>query len=161
MVEEGTFREDLFFRLNVFPVTLPPLRERQEDIPLLVEYFMGRMAAHLHKPVRGITSEALARLKRYAWPGNVRELQHTLERAVIICQGKHVSAEDLALEGGSADTGRKEGWLTLEEVERRHILSVLEQTDWAIKGPHGAAAILGKHEATLRHRMKKLGIHRR
>jgi DNA-binding NtrC family response regulator len=161
MVEEGRFREDLYFRLNVFPVRLPPLRERRQDLSLLADFFVTKAARHLNKRVRGVTAEALARLQGYDWPGNVRELQHTLERAVILCQEERVSAEDLALERGSADTGRKEGGLTLEEVERRHILSVLEQTDGAIKGPHGAAAILGKHEATLRHRMKKLGIHRR
>ena len=159
MVQEGSFRADLFYRLNLFPVRLPPLRDRREDIPELVDHFMTPMAAHLRKEVNGVTSAALALLKDFAWPGNVRELKNTVERAVIVCAGKQIQAADLALgmpelEGEAAD------WVTLEEHERQYIQQVLAETGGTIKGPRGAAALLGLPASTLRGRLKKLGIER-
>ena len=160
MIAEEKFREDLYFRLQVFQVQLPPLRERRDDIPLLVSYFMESMAAHLNKKVSQVTSEALARLKNYGWPGNVRELKHTVERAVVVCQGEAIVADNIMLEVGKLEGVTEEELVTLEDNERRYILKVLEATGWVIRGPKGAAALLGKHESTLRNRMKKLGIRR-
>jgi transcriptional regulator with GAF, ATPase, and Fis domain len=160
MVAEGGFREDLYFRLNGFPVELPPLRARGEDLPLLADFFVAQTAQHLHKPVRGITAAALARLREYAWPGNVRELQHTLERAVIVCAGEQVQAEDIVLEGKpkGATSSAERDWVSLEEHERRYVQQVLERTQWVVKGPQGAAAILGLPPSTVTFRIKKLGL---
>lgn len=157
MVQEGTFREDLFFRLQVFPVQLPPLRERREDIPLLVTYFMEPMAAHLKKEIEGVSSEALGMLKNYGWPGNVRELKHTVERAVIVCQNGVIQGGDIAL-GMGVQEKPGEVRVTLEEHEREYIRQVLEDTGGVIRGANGAATILGIPESTLRWRIKKLGI---
>ena len=158
MVGEGSFREDLFFRLQVFPVQIPSLRERQEDIPVLVEYFIEPMAAHLHKTITGVTSEALAMLKSYDWPGNVRELKHTVERGVVVCRGETIQAGDIAVEAWKVEKKVGNGRVSLEEIERRHISQVLEETGWVIKGPQGAAVLLGLHPATLNHRIRKLGL---
>jgi len=160
MVQAGQFREDLYFRLQEFQVALPPLRERREDIPALARYFTARMAAHLDKEVTHLTPEALSALQAYTWPGNIRELEHAVKRAVIVCPGSVIRAEDIILESEKTEEGPTEGLLTLEELERRHIREVLKDTGWVIKGPHGAAAILGVPGSTLRHRMKKLGIQR-
>jgi len=159
MVEEGRFRADLFFRLNVFSVRLPSLRDRREDIPALVDHFMTPMAAHLHKEVNGVTSAALALLKDFAWPGNVRELKNAVERAVIVCAGKQIQAEDLAL-GMPEPEGDAVDRMTLAQHERQYIRQVLEETGGVIKGPEGAAGILGLPESTLRGRLKKLGLER-
>ncbi|NKB70524.1 MAG: AAA domain-containing protein [Candidatus Latescibacteria bacterium] len=167
MVEEGAFREDLFYRLQVFPVRLPPLRERRADIELLAAYFTERMARHVRKQVTGPSAEALALLRAYHWPGNVRELEHTMQRAVVVCRRPEIGVKDLALEFGSPPSELAEYLMTpedivsLEEHGRRYIRKVLEQTGWIVKGPHGAAVLLDMHEATLRHRMKKLGIRRK
>ena len=99
MVSEGSFREDLYFRLQVFPITLPPLRERREDLSALASHFLSQMAAHLHKEVRGFTPQALAMLETYDWPGNVRELEHVIQRAVVVCKGSMIEGKDLLLEG--------------------------------------------------------------
>ena len=157
-VQEGEFREDLYFRLAVFPVRLPPLRERQEDIPLLALYFMERMAAHLDKEVSRLDEGAVSALQRYGWPGNVRELEHALQRAVIVCRGSTVRAADIGLESGM---GLSSGEVVpLEEFERRYIREVLERAGWVISGAQGAAALLGVNPSTLRGRMRKLGIQR-
>ena len=161
MVETGRFREDLYFRIQEFVVELPPLRERREDISVLANYFMERMASHLDKEVTHLTPEALEVLEAYAWPGNVRELEHTVKRAVIMCRGSTIRAEDIALEFGPTGGGATEYVLTPEEYERQYIRNVLEQTGWVIKGPDGAAAVLGLPASTLRSRMKTLGIARR
>ena len=158
MVSEGKFREDLYFRLQAFPVRLPPLRERREDIPLLAEYFMRRMASHLNKPVTHLTPEALSLLNAYAWPGNVRELEHAIQRAVIVCRGPVIRAGDIFLEFAKERGSSTEEIATLDENERRHIRETLERTGWVIKGPHGAAALLNLPASTLYSRMKKLGI---
>ena len=160
MVEAGPFREDLYFRLQEFTVELPPLRARREDIRLLAEYFMERMAAHLNRGVTHLSPEGLAALEGYDWPGNVRELEHAVKLAVVVCPGAALRAEDIILELGKRAEGPSKDVQTLEEVERRHIREVLEQTGGVVKGPRGAAALLGLKESTLRFRMKKLGIRR-
>jgi DNA-binding NtrC family response regulator len=160
MVEAGQFREDLYFRLQVFPVRLPPLRDRREDLALLAPYFMASMAAHLKKEVTQLTPEALVALQTYDWPGNVRELEHVIKRAVVVCPGAAIRLQDIALGYGKTAEGRTEERVTLEEHERRYILAVLEQTGWVVGGEQGAAAILGLAASTLRFRMKKLGLQR-
>ena len=160
-VAEKTFREDLYYRLNVFPVTTPPLRERVEDIPLLVRFLIDKFAGRIGKRVEGISDESLRLLKSYRWPGNVRELENVVERAIILTDGPTVEIDAEMLPGASRvlpeDAASNEG-ASLESVQRQHILSVLEQTHWVIEGPSGAAQILGMHPSTLRYRMKKLDI---
>jgi len=161
MVQDGTFREDLFFRLQGFEVHLPPLRERQEDIPLLALYFIDPQAAHLGKQVTSLSPGAEAALVAYRWPGNVRELQHAIERAVVMCKGEIIQTEDLTLDNKPSAALPPSTLATLEENERRHIRTVLDQTGGRISGPQGAATILGVPESTLRARMKKLGLPRK
>jgi len=160
MVAEDSFREDLFYRLQVFPVRLPPLRQRSEDIELLAAYFAERMAAHLHKPLVHIEADAFAALCRYAWPGNVRELEHAVQRAVIICRDGRLRADDLALASRPVHEIDPQDWVPPEEYERRYLRRILERCGWVIRGDTGAAAQLGLAESTLRGRMKKLGIER-
>ena len=158
MMRTGLFREDLYFRLQGFAVTLPPLRQRREDILLLATYFMDQMAAHLNKTVTALSAQARAMLETYAWPGNVRELEHVLQRAVVVCRGNVIQADDLLLHALPSGSSAKR--LTPEEYERQYILEALEQSGWVIKGPQGAAQCLGWPEATVRYRMKKLNIQR-
>jgi transcriptional regulator with GAF, ATPase, and Fis domain len=161
MVEQGTFRADLFFRLQDFEVHLPPLRERREDISLLALYFLTRNAAHLDKrEIAQLTPEALAILQAHNWPGNVRELEHVVRRAVIVGAGPALRAQDIAL-GTDPTTGPVTGEIvSLQEHERRYIQQVLERTGGVIRGPGGAAQRLEMHPSTLYARMKKLGIER-
>jgi transcriptional regulator with GAF, ATPase, and Fis domain len=161
MVAENRFRQDLFFRLHAFPVTLPALRQRRDDIPLLAAYFMDRMAEHLKKQVVQIEPDALKALQEYDWPGNVRELENVLNRAVIVCEGPVLEAVNFALNFSSFPPDRSEELITPEAYERRYIEQVLEMTGWVIRGPSGAAAVWGVPESTLRSRMKKLGISRK
>jgi transcriptional regulator with GAF, ATPase, and Fis domain len=161
MVSEGSFREDLYFRLRVFPVQVPPLRNRREDIPILAAYFSERMAAHLNREAPYPSSEALQLMQGYDWPGNVRELEHAVRRAVVVCRGTEIQPEDLALEPARAEESTAEQIVSLSENERSYILQVLESTGWVISGPRGAAALLELPRSTLRSRMKKLGIRRR
>ena len=158
MVEEQKFRSDLFYRLNVFPIHVPPLRDRAEDIPFLVRHFAQHFALNMGKEIETISSETMNALVRYPWPGNIRELQNVIERAVILSRGPmlKVPLADLKPRATEAVNGPS----TLEEVERRHILSVLEQTNWVFAGPNGAAARLGIKRPTLQFRMQKLGITR-
>jgi len=158
MVEEGAFREDLYYRLQGFPVRLPPLRERHEDVRLLGLYFMERMAGHLHKDVKDISPEALVVLRAHDWPGNVRELEHAVQRAVIVCRGDAITAQDLGLERDGSTMDPLEDMLSPAEYERRYLQRALEQTGGVIKGPKGAAVLLGMPVSTLRDRVKKLGI---
>ncbi|MBI2505662.1 MAG: sigma 54-interacting transcriptional regulator [Candidatus Latescibacteria bacterium] len=170
MVREGTFRADLYFRLKVYEVHLPPLRERKEDIAALAAQFIEPIAVHLAKQIRPLSPRILELLHAYPWPGNVRELEHVLQRAVIVCQGPEIRPSDLALgelgallpdpshANGQAD-GNGQVYL-MEEIERRHIQSVLEKTGWKIEGAKGAAGLLGMAPSTLRSRMQKLGISR-
>jgi transcriptional regulator with GAF, ATPase, and Fis domain len=159
-VTAGKFREDLYYRLNVFPIRLPPLRDRCEDIVLLAWLFVKEFARSMDKTIESIAQPSLEALEQYDWPGNVRELRNVIERAVIVSTGP-VLRVDLPHRAAlpSAATGPAES-LTLDEVERRHILSVLESTRWRVSGKCGAAQILGLKSTTLESRMMKLGIHR-
>jgi len=159
MVAEQKFRADLFYRLNVFPVQVPPLRERQEDIPLLVRHFVQQFARRMGRAVDTIPTETMNVLVRYHWPGNIRELQNLVERAVILSAGPilKVPLNDLRALPAPAASRRIE---TLEEAERRHILEALDASDWVISGPNGAASSLGLKRSTLQARMEKLGIRR-
>jgi DNA-binding NtrC family response regulator len=159
-IAAGTFRADLYYRLQGFEVRLPPLRQRREDIALLALYFMTRVAAHLDKDVTALSPPALAALQRYDWPGNVRELQHAVERAVVVCQGTAIRPEELPLEGQNAGPGHRELRLSPEDYERYYVQQLLEETGWVLKGPHGVAARLGWPVVTLRRRLKKWGITR-
>jgi transcriptional regulator with GAF, ATPase, and Fis domain len=155
-VAEGKFRRDLYYRLNVFPIRLPPLRERQEDIPLLVWAFVDEFAKTFNKNVQSIDRDSLEALQRYPWPGNVRELRNLIERAMIVANGSRLRIQlpPMFTLSGSPN-GRK-----LEEVEHDHILSVLEKSGWRIRGSNGAAGKLGLKPTTLEARMVKLGIRR-
>jgi formate hydrogenlyase transcriptional activator len=157
-VEERTFRADLFYRLNVFPIQVPPLRERPEDIPLLVRHFAQYFARKIHRVIDTIPSETMEALVRYSWPGNIRELQNLIEHSVIVSPGPvlHVPLAALQFQTAPAPDGMKRR--TLEETEREHILATLKETKWIISGPRGAAALLGINRSTLQFRMKKLGI---
>jgi formate hydrogenlyase transcriptional activator len=158
MVEDRLFRSDLYYRLNVFPIVVPPLRERREDIPLLVRYFAQKHAQGMDRHIETIPAEEMEALTRYHWPGNVRELENLIERAVILSRGP---ALRVPLPGdtlsGDADHAAD---LTLEAAEREHILRTLRETKWVIAGPDGAAARLGMKRTTLQSRMAKLGITR-
>jgi len=154
-VRKGRFRQDLYYRLNVFPITVPPLRQRKEDIPLLVQAFVERYCRKLGKQITSIQKETMKALQDYPWPGNVRELESVIERAVILCPGATLQLADKleTLTSPLSSTGR-----TLEEMERNQILKTLAETRWRIEGKDGAAAILGLHPSTLRARMHKLEI---
>jgi formate hydrogenlyase transcriptional activator len=161
MVEEQRFRSDLFYRLNVFPIYVPPLRERKEDIPFLVRHFAQHFARDMTKEIDSISAETMNSLVNYSWPGNVRELQNVIERAVILSRGPALKVSLADLKAKTADTnGHLDPAVTLAEIERRHILTVLEQTNWVFAGPNGAAARLGIKRPTLQFRMQKLGISR-
>jgi formate hydrogenlyase transcriptional activator len=157
-VGEGRFRADLYYRLNVFPIAIPPLRERVEDIPALVRHFVMIYAAKMGKSVGTITEQVMGKLMAYHWPGNVRELQNVIERAVILSTRGRIELDD-QLAPPVADT-RTKATATLEEIERDHILSVLQQVGWRVSGVRGAANILGLKRTTLEARMSKLRISR-
>ena len=159
MVEEGTFRADLFYRLNVFPLRIPPLRERTDDIPELTRHFLKLSSRKVGRTVTDISSSSLDRLMRYHWPGNIRELHNIIERATILSDGPIVEVADGML--ASASTQQSKGTRkNLVDVERDHITRVLEETSWTIEGKDGAAAILGLAPSTLRSRMTKFSITR-
>jgi len=160
MVEDREFRADLFYRLNVFPVQVPPLRDRQDDIPLLVRHFVQQFSRRMGKVVDTIPSDTMNVLVHYHWPGNIRELQNLVERAVILSTGPvlKVPVDDLRPHSAQPAAPQKAG--TLEDAERRHILQALDAADWVISGPKGAAAALGLKRSTLQARMEKLGIRR-
>ena len=159
MVASHAFRADLYYRLNVFPLLIPPLRERKEDIPVLVKYFLGKLARKLGKALESVSEPSVERLMAYHWPGNVRELHNVVERAAILACGPIVEILGLAL-GGPATVASAPEVGTLDEVQSRHIQSILELTHGVVEGERGAAAILGLNASTLRFRMKKLGIGR-
>jgi PAS domain S-box-containing protein len=194
-VAEGKFRRDLYYRLNVFPITVPPLRDRAADIPLLMSFFLQKFAKKLGKLVKKVSEETMQRLASYAWPGNIRELQNVIERAILLSPGDtlqlapdfcpvpetrssrreealtEIGGQRADVRGRKAEGGSNESLVTsaatnpdgaasLEEVERRHIESVLNQTNWMIEGERGAARILNLNPSTLRSRMKNLGIKR-
>jgi PAS domain S-box-containing protein len=158
-VREKTFREDLFYRLSVFPIRLPALRERMGDVPLLAHYFTGRLAAQIGKPLVGIHPATMDRLAAYSWPGNIRELQNVIERAVILCRGELLEVDSSQL-ATPADAPAAATSVTLDAAQKSHIEAALSQSGWVIDGDRGAAKILGMHPNTLRSRMKKLGIER-
>jgi len=158
-VKKGNFREDLYYRLNVFPLSLPPLRERKEDIAALAEAFVQRFAKKFGKRITTISPKVLNILQNYSWPGNVRELENVIERAVITTEGSALQLMD-GLEDAQAVKAASAPRESLEERERNYIIDVLEETYWRIEGKNGAAVILGLHPDTLRSRMKKLGIRR-
>jgi formate hydrogenlyase transcriptional activator len=178
MVREGKFRSDLFYRLNVFPLTMPPLRERQEDVPLLTMFFLEKYARKLGRPISHVTEETMSRLCAYSWPGNIRELQNVVERAVVLSKGPALKIEGSALFDfpraeplasipprsptlASPPAPASSRVRSLEEVERQHIVDVLTQANWRIEGDRGAAKLLNLQPSTLRSRMQKLGIVRR
>ena len=154
-VGDGTFRADLYYRLNVLAIAVPPLRERREDIPLLVDHFLAKFGARFGRSLEGVTPRSMEWLERYDWPGNIRELQNVLERAAVMATGPMVELEALALGAAARSTAASD---SLAEVERAHILRVLQDSHWQIYGERGAAAALEIHPSTLRSRMKKLGL---
>jgi len=157
-IAEGRFREDLYYRLNIFPIHIPPLRERKSDIPLLVRYFVKKYSAKVGKQVQRVSQEVMDSLQNYNWPGNVRELENIIERAVIISRGKRLEVGNwLPRRDVPAEIL---GLATLEKVEKAHILNVLESTRWRVSGEKGAAKILGINPQTLFSKMRKLGINR-
>jgi len=161
MVQERQFRADLFYRLHVFPIALPPLRERLEDIPLLVRHFTEKFSERMNKAVHIIPDEVMEALRDYTWPGNIRELQNFIERAVILSPGPVLCAPlcDLRLDlKQAAESAQPAASRTLKDAERAHILDVLRQVDWVVGGRRGAAVRLGLPRTTLLHRMQKLGI---
>ena len=155
MVGKREFRSDLYYRLNVFPVRIPPLRERPEDIPALVRYFTQRYAKRLRKPIESVARESMELLCRWPWPGNVRELQNVIERAVILCRGPVLTVSRAEFE---TTTPVATGAVTLEDAEREHILRALADTNWVIGGPRGAAARLGLKRTSLVSTMRRLHI---
>ncbi|HWP59141.1 MAG TPA: sigma 54-interacting transcriptional regulator [Candidatus Acidoferrales bacterium] len=163
-VAGGQFRSDLYYRLNVFPIRIAPLRERKEDIPLLVRYFAQKYARRMKKPIDTIPAKAMAALTEYHWPGNVRELENLIERAVILSRGPDLEVPLASLQESSARAqvavSAARALSTLEQAEREHILRALAETNWIIGGPAGAASRLGLKRTTLQSRMRKLGITR-
>jgi formate hydrogenlyase transcriptional activator len=179
LVAERGFRSDLYYRLNVFPIHIPSLRERRDDVPLLVRYFVQKFSRRLNKAVAYIPADAMDALANYSWPGNIRELENFIERAVLLSPGKELrvplselqtnsganrdESSAAGTESGSSSTSsisRGASISTLEEAERQHILRALRQTEWRIAGSKGAAGLLGMKRTTLQARMRKLGIRR-
>lgn len=159
MVAQGEFREDLYYRLSVFPVTLPALRERKNDISLLAQWFVNKYAQKMGKQINTISQSVTDKLLAYPWPGNVRELENVIERAVILSPNHHLQLPELLMDD-SNNTSQSAPLLPLMEMEKLHIIKALEQTQWKISGEQSAAAILRMHPNTLRSRMNKLGIQR-
>jgi formate hydrogenlyase transcriptional activator len=157
-VEEGKFRADLFYRLNIFPIHVPPLRERREDIPLLVRHFVRHYARRMNRVIDTIPSETMETLIQHSWPGNIRELQNLIEHSVIVSPGPVLHTPLAGLQSHRVPNQEGTRHRTLEEAEREHILSTLKETKWVISGPRGAAARLEMNRSTLQFRMKKLGI---
>jgi transcriptional regulator with GAF, ATPase, and Fis domain len=159
MVDEQSFREDLYYRLNVFPIHVPPLRERSGDVLLLARAFFRKIAREMNKEIIALSPAATAKLEAHDWPGNVRELQNVIERAVIVCRGPilEVALHEDAPRGRTLAPPRTDA---LADIDRAHIVAVLDKTNWVVGGPEGAAARLGMKRTTLNFRMKKLGITR-
>lgn len=151
-VKEEKFREDLYYRLNVFSISIPPLRERRSDIPLLCNYYLKKLANSTNKAVTGISPDAMEKLKQYDWPGNVRELRNAIERAVVVAKGSSITVDDLPIPSSSEALPENQ---SLEAVERAQIKNVLEQMGWNITR---SAEILGIDRATLYHKIEKYGL---
>lgn len=172
MAEEGTFRSDLYYRLSVFPLLMPPLRERSDDIPRLARFFADKFARRMNKTVDSISEEAMRILSSYHWPGNIRELQNVIERAVILCQGSELQVDSVLRESMSrrsdeqlrAAANDPDGTVfskdEIDRLERRNILAALEKTSWKIYGPGGAAEMLGVKPTTLAARVTRMGLKR-
>jgi formate hydrogenlyase transcriptional activator len=161
LVADGRFREDLYYRLNVFPLVLPPLRERRDDIPRLVRHFTQRFARRMGRRIETIPTAVMDALVRYPWPGNIRELQNVIERAVILSPGPSLQVPPADLQPPPTQPRASAAApSTLADAERDHILGVLRETGWVLSGPEGAAARLGMKRTTLQSKMKKLGISR-
>ena len=158
MVADKEFRSDLYYRLRVFPIMIPPLRERREDIPLLVNYFVDKHSRRLDRKIETIPPDIMRALTRWEWPGNIRELENFIERAVLLSKGPALRVPLAELE--VPEESNPEGDSTLEATEREHILRVLRETKGKIAGPQGAAARLGLKRTTLNSKLKKLGIER-
>ena len=159
-IRNGKFREDLFYRLNVFPITLPPLRQRKDDIPLLVNHFVAKFNKKIGKRIETVSAGTLNNLLEYHWPGNVRELESIIERAVIISQGNELQVLDRFTKILTTSDPVEQDIKALVELEHDHILQVLHKTGWRIEGKNGAAVLLGLNASTLRARMRKYGIAR-
>ena len=157
-VAEGAFRKDLYYRLCVFPIAAPPLRERQGDIPLLTHYFVAKYSKKIGRPVETISSQVLDALTAYAWPGNVRELEHVIERGVILSRAGRLDPGNWLPRTNPLPLVQQQEIKTLDAYEREHILEALQLTDWKVSGPQGAAKLLGIKPTTLNARMSKLGI---
>jgi transcriptional regulator with GAF, ATPase, and Fis domain len=169
-IREGKFREELYYRLNVFPIALPPLRDREGDVPLLVHFLVRRFAARVGVRIESVGKATMERLALYSWPGNIRELENVLERAVILSNGSTIEIDSDVFASPTAERtpgaellaaaspGQPPPFESLESSMRSHILAALDQSGWVIDGRRGAAKILGLHQNTLRSRMKKLGI---
>jgi formate hydrogenlyase transcriptional activator len=161
MMKRGEFRADLYYRLNVFPIRIPPLRERREDIPLLVQYFMQKYARRMSKRIEAVPAATMEKLMTWPWPGNVRELQNMIERAVILSRGFVLEIPLTELEQSSIPAvNDNDGVSTLKAFEREHIRQALRDSGWVVGGPDGAATRLGLNRSTLNARMRKLGIKR-
>jgi len=162
-IEKGRFRNDLYYRLYVYPITIPPLRNRVEDIPELIDVFVKQFAKKHIKPIIKVSRLVIEELSKYSWPGNIRELENVLERAVIVSNTDTIKVKDLSPAIAKSKISTENGGKTLlklEDAEREHILKALNQTNWQVHGPGGAAEILGINPNTLRSRMKKLDITR-
>src|SRR5262249_25534175 len=160
MAANGQFRSDLFYRLNVFPVQLPPLRERRDDIPRLVRHFAQKVARRMGRQIETVPAEGMDALVQYPWPGNIRELENVIERAVILSPGPALHVNLGALKAAAPAELPAGAAVTLADAERDHILGVLRETGWVLGGPNGAAARLAMKRTTLQSKMKKLGIAR-
>jgi transcriptional regulator with GAF, ATPase, and Fis domain len=154
-VKDGKFRRDLFYRLNVFPIVIPPLRERPEDIPLMVRTFVKEFRKRMGKEIESVSRTTMQTLQAYSWPGNVRELRNVIEHAMIVSSGKTLVVRVPKREPSNPDAPRNLG-----DVERKHITAVLEKTGWRVAGQGGAAEVLGLKRTTLLSKMKKFGIKR-
>jgi formate hydrogenlyase transcriptional activator len=168
MVEDGEFRADLYYRLNVFPISLPPLRERREDIPILVRSFVDTFSRRMGQPIHSVSDEVMTSLMHYSWPGNIRELQNVIERAVILSKDGVLRAPELQKveEPGTASIAAQHSSdpdkpKTLVEAERDYISEILRKTNWVLSGRDGAAVRLGIPRTTLLYKMRQLGIPRR
>jgi transcriptional regulator with PAS, ATPase and Fis domain len=161
-IAEGRFREDLFYRLNVFPIEVPPLRDRKEDIPLLVEYFVDRYASKAGKKITGINKKSMELLRWYQWPGNIRELQNVIERSVIVCDSENLSVDEswLARRAIAADSPAQPLSEKLAAQEKELIEAALEESKGRVAGPLGAAAKLGIPQSTLDSKIKSLNINK-
>ncbi len=159
-IKQGAFRSDLFYRLNIFPIPIPALRERMDDIPLLTNYFIKKLSGRIGKKIESINPKVLEMMMSYNWPGNVRELANLLERAVILCEGRVLQGHHMGIPIRPPSTETEEKLATLEDSERLHIINALQKTGGVVGGPEGAAKLLDMNRSTLLSRMRKLGINK-